>query len=130
MKQETIDLMNQFEQFLDNQFILISLDTTERKATEDEKQALVTLFNARPVLGSYKGQLETSFQVSYKHLDSMLNVAERFKQESILVSDGNKIYLVDSISLDHTKIGDSFRMSNVQPDVESWTLIDGVYLYV
>lgn len=113
------------------QFILISLDTMARPATQAEKDAFKTIYNASEVVGMYKGQVESSFKVDYKHFESMLAVALRFKQESILVVDGQQIALVYPDTLKHNKIGESFRMSNVEPeDVNSWSLIDGVYYYV
>lgn len=112
------------------QFIIISLDRPNMPASEQDKQALIQLFNARPVLGSYKGQVETSFLVDYAYFDSMIQLAMKFGQKSILVKDSAAIYLVYPESLNYQKLGDEFRLSNVMPDIDAWTLIDETYFYL
>lgn len=112
------------------QFIIISLDRPNKPATEQAKQTLVELFDAKPVLGSYKGQTETSFLVDYSYFDSMIQLAMKFGQESILVKDSTAIYLVYPETLAYSKLGTEFRMSNVMPDSDAWTLIDQTYFYL
>lgn len=112
------------------QFIIISLDRPNKPATEQAKQALIELFDAKPVLGSYKGQTETSFLVDYKYFDTMIQLAMKFNQESILVKDNTAIYLVYPDSLKFEELGTEFRMSNVMPDADAWTLIDQTYFYL
>lgn len=112
------------------QFIIISLDRPNMAASEQDKQALIQLFNAKPVLGCYKGQTETSFLVDYSYFDSMIQLAMKFGQESILVKDSTSIYLVHPETLAYSKLGTEFRMSNVMPDNDAWTLIDQTYFYL
>ena len=109
------------------QFIIISLDRPNMTASDLDKQALIQLFNAKPVLGCYKGQTETSFLVDYSYFDSMIQIAMKYGQESILVKDSTAIYLVYPETLAYSKLGAEFRMSNVMPDSEAGTLIDETY---
>lgn len=112
------------------QFIIISLDRPNMPASDLDKQALIQLFDAKPVLGCYKGQTETSFLVDYSYFDSMIQLAVKFGQESILVKDSTAIYLVYPESLKYEELGTEFRMSNVMPDSDAWTLIDETYFYL
>ncbi len=112
------------------QFIIISLDRTDKPASDKDKQGLMTIFDAKPILGCYKGQTETSFLVDYSYFDSMIQLAVKFGQESILVKDSTAIYLVYPETLAYSKLGTEFRMSNVMPDSDAWTLIDNVYYYL
>lgn len=118
------------EDYTMKQFIIISLDRPNQPATEQAKQALIELFDAKPVLGCYKGQTETSFLVDYSYFDSMIQVAMKYGQESILVKDMHGIYLVLPESLEYRKLGTEFRMSNEIPHVDVWTLIDQTYFYL
>lgn len=114
--------------------IIFSLDTTTRPATDAERLAVIQDFNAQPVLGVYKGDLESSFMVEDKHLTDVLFLAHKYKQECVLQYDDSGVYLIypssGSGTLQATKqrIGDYMSVESKKPDVDAYTIVKNGFM--
>lgn len=77
------------------------------------------------VLGSYKGEVENSFQVRIDHswqVKQLTTIAKVFNQESILVNDQGKCFLLFSVTEQREFLG------FIKPgeDDQNYSIIDGV----
>lgn len=109
---------------LDN-IIIFSLDKTDKPASDEQRAAIVALFDAKPCLGLYKGQVENSFLVDFRHYSAIFEIAKAFNQECILVvSDGARLVYLDQFKVEH--IGRELIPVDSMTGLDSYTLIDGV----
>lgn len=114
--------------------VIFSLDTVTRPATDAERLAVIQDLNATPVLGVYKGELESSFMVEDKYLTDVLFLAYKYKQECILQYDDSGVYLIypssGSGTLQATKqrIGDYMSLESKKPDVDAYTIVNNGFM--
>lgn len=80
--------------------------------------------------GSYEGQAECGYIVVGAHHQSAVeDLCDVYGQETYLcIAEHDRIaYLVDCATDYHTHLGRFRAAGEVQPDCESWTLLDGTY---
>ena len=99
------------------------------KGKDNNRQLSVMLknmgFTFVDVLGSYKGEKENSFQVKIDHswqVKQLITIAKVFNQESILVNESGKCFLVFSVD------GQKEFLGFIKPgqDDQNYSIIDGV----
>lgn len=103
--------------------ILFSLDTTEHKPSQWTYERLIDVlkdggFRAVQCAGKYKGIEERSIMITLAKQDTVtevLAIARRYKQESILIVDGDyHAHLMDCLSKE-TKVLGKWVVSSREP---------------
>lgn len=95
--------------------------TWDETAKEIEEVA-DRFLNSRIVIGCYKGEKELSIRVESRHYSTILDVAHRYDQESILlVDDENRAYLIYLADPQNkVMIGEFVEVESIE-GLDSWT---------
>jgi hypothetical protein len=109
------------------------MSETDNKEFQSDVERVLSYYGFKKVLGSYKGQTESSYVVNASEdsaLDLVLGLAKKFNQESVLIVDEERKATFKYVGSGETvKLGQFVSVSAIEAQsLENWTL-DGTNYY-
>ncbi|QGF20952.1 hypothetical protein MA13_gp08 [Pectobacterium phage MA13] len=101
--------------------------------TAELNRLLSYSYHYGPAMGCYKGKLEDSFVVQvddFREVGHLVELAERFKQESILLVDSrDKAFLYVLGTKEMRPLGPLYQTDRIPESADAFTLYNGLYYY-
>lgn len=108
-------------------------DDKNDRNTAELNRLLKSSYKYGPATGCYKDKLEDSFVVQaddFRDVGHLIELAERFKQESILLVDSrDKAFLYVLGTKEMRQLGPLYQVDRIPESADAFTFYNGLYYY-